>query len=73
MKIHYKLGKLFDIDNILWIITVRVDDFSTASHLGEDYILLTPLLIGSNVRYSTMAYNRVVSTNYSITILTGVK
>ena len=44
VKVYYKLGKLFNIDNVLRIITLWVDDFGTASNLGENYILSSPLL-----------------------------
>ena len=32
-EIHYKLGKLFDVDDVLGIIGVRVDDLRTACYL----------------------------------------
>ena len=75
MKVYYKLSKLFDIDNILRIITIWVDDFGTASHLKRIIILSTPLLIYQHTRVivQLMDNNRAVSTNYSITILMVVQ
>lgn len=39
VEVHHKFSKLFNIDNILWIFTLRIDDFGTASNLGEHRLL----------------------------------
>ena len=33
VKVHHKLGKLLDVDHILWVLRVWVDNLGAAGHL----------------------------------------
>ena len=56
MEIDHKLSKLFDVDNILWVITLWIDDLGTASHLGPAMIIYS-----ISVRYNTVPHNKTTT------------
>ena len=70
MEIDHKLSKLLDIDNILWVITLWVDDLGTPSHLGMVSALM---IIMARVRNMNPWYSCQVQYNVHSKTITSTK